>query len=97
MANTVPVLTPMSLTGETCAQSAGVRPIPAPDPIPNSAAKIIRGVLPVAGSQRARMSTVVKVDMTIMTLKRPTLSVRALGKNRLIISIFKKNVEPQWK
>jgi hypothetical protein len=47
--------------------------------MPKKAAKRIKGTLPVAGSQRARMRIVVKVLITIITLKRPSLSARALG------------------
>ena len=81
----MPVRTPISWMGETCAQSAGVRPIPAPEPIPKSAAKTIRAELPVAGSHIARMRMVVKPLMIIMTLKRPTLSAIALGTVRPIM------------
>ena len=90
IANTVPVRTPMSLIGEIPAQSAGVSPIPAPEPIPKRAANRIMGALPVAGSQRPRITTVVNVAMMIIMLKRPTLSARAFGTVRpnmlLIIS-----------
>ena len=85
MAKMVPVRTPISLIGEIPAQSAGVRPIPAPEPIPKRAAKMMMGALPVAGSQRARTTMVVKVDMTIITLKRPTLSATTLGTVRPIM------------
>lgn len=78
-AKMVPVRTPMSLMGEMLAHSTGVRPMPAPEPMPKSAAKIIKGTFPEAGSQRARIRTVVKVDMMIIMLKRPTLSARAFG------------------
>ena len=71
--------------GETCAHSAGVRPIPAPEAIPNNAAKMIMAALPVAGSHSARMRMVVKLLITTMTLKRPTLSAIALGTVRPII------------
>ena len=79
IAKMVPVRTPMSLMGEIPAQSAGVRPMPAPEPMPKRAANRMMGPLPVAGSQRPRITTVVKVAMMIMMLKRPTLSARALG------------------
>ena len=79
MAKMVPVRTPMSLMGEIPAVSTGVRPIPAPDPIPKRAAKSIIGTLPVAGSQRAKIKIVVKAAITIMVLNRPTLSAIALG------------------
>lgn len=82
---TVPVRMPISWIGDTCAHSAGVRPIPAPEAIPKSAAKTMRAALPVAGSHIARMRMVVKALMTIMTLKRPTLSAIALGTVRPII------------
>jgi hypothetical protein len=78
-ANMVPVRTPMSLMGETWAQSAGVRPMPAPDPIPKRAAKAMRGAFPEAGSHRARIKMVVKKLITIMTLNLPTLSAITLG------------------
>lgn len=57
---TVPERMPISWMGETCAQRAGVRPIPAPEAIPKNAAKTIRAALPVAGSHNARMRMVVK-------------------------------------
>jgi hypothetical protein len=78
-ANMVPVRTPMSLIGETWAQSAGVRPIPAPDPIPNRTAKIMIGAFPEVGSHKARIKAAVKKLMTIMTLNLPTLSAITLG------------------
>ena len=90
IANTVPVRTPISLIGEIPAQSAGVSPMPAPEPIPKRAANRIMGVLPVAGSQRPRITIVVNAAMMIIMLKRPTLSARAFGTVRpnmlLIIS-----------
>lgn len=85
IAKMVPVRTPISLMGETVAQSTGVRPIPAPEPMPKSAAKRIIGVFPVAGSHIARMRMAVKKLITIMTLKRPTLSAIAFGTVRPII------------
>ena len=75
----VPVRTPISLIGEIFAQRAGIRPIPAPEPIPKSAAKSIIGALPVAGSHNARIRIVVKELIMIMTLKRPTLSAITFG------------------
>jgi len=85
IAKMVPVRTPISLIGEICAQSAGVRPIPAPEPIPKRAAKTMIGAFPVAGSHNARMRMVVKPLMRIMTLKRPTLSAATLGAVRPIM------------
>ena len=70
---------------------AGTRLTPAPEPIPKRTAKRIMGACPVAGSQRARMMMVVKVAMTIMTLKRPYLSARALGTVRPKILLFNRN------
>lgn len=67
------------MMGEIWAQSAGVRLMPAPEPIPKSAAKTIRAALPVAGSHKARIRMVVKELMIIIMLKLPTLSARALG------------------
>ena len=81
----MPERMPISWMGETCAQSAGVRPIPAPEPMPKSAAKTIMAALLVAGSHIARMRIVVKLAMTIMTLNRPTLSAIALGTVRPIM------------
>ena len=90
IANTVPVRTPISLIGEIPATSTGVSPMPAPEPIPKRAANRIIGTLPVAGSQRPRITIVVNVAMMIMMLKRPSLSARAFGTVRpnmlLIIS-----------
>ena len=85
IAKMVPVRTPMSLIGETCAHSAGVRPIPAPDPMPKRAAKSMIGTFPDAGSQRAKIKIVVKKLMTIMTLNLPTLSAMMFGTVRPII------------
>ena len=79
IANTVPVRTPISWIGEIPAQRAGVSPMPAPEPIPKRAANRIMSTLPVAGSHRPRMRTVVNVAMMIIILKRPTLSASALG------------------
>jgi len=81
----MPVRTPISLIGEICAQSAGVRLIPAPEPIPKSTAKTIIGALPVAGSHNARMRMVVKLLMMIMMLKFPTLSAIIFGTVRPIM------------
>ena len=69
----------MSLIGETWAQSAGVRPMPAPDPIPKRTAKIMMGAFPEVGSHKARIKAAVKKLMTIMTLNLPTLSAITLG------------------
>ena len=79
IAKVVPVRTPISLIGEIPAQSAGVSPMPAPEPIPKRAANRMMGALPVAGSQRARITIVVNVAMMVIMLKRPTLSARAFG------------------
>ena len=57
---TVPERMPISWMGDTCAQSAGVRPIPAPEAIPKKAAKTIRAAFPVEGSHNARMRMLVK-------------------------------------
>ena len=81
---TVPERIPISCMGETCAQSAGVRPIPAPELIPKNAAKTMSAAFPVAGSHNARMRIVVKPLITIMTLNRPTLSAMAFGTVRPI-------------
>ena len=83
----VPVRTPISCMGEIWAARTGVRPIPAPDPIPKSAANNIIGALPVAGSHRARIRIVVKALITIMVLKRPALSAIALGTVRPIMLV----------
>ena len=85
IAKIVPVRTPISSIGETVAQRTGVKPIPAPEPIPKSTAKRIIGAFPVAGSHSARIRMVVKKIITIMTLKRPTLSAIAFGTVRPIM------------
>ncbi len=59
--------------------------MPAPEPMPKSAAKTIMGALPVAGSHNTRMRMVVKQLIRIIILKRPTLSARALGTVRPIM------------
>ena len=69
----------MSLIGKTCAHKAGVRPIPAPDPIPKRAAKSMMGVFPEAGSHRARIKRAVKKLITTMTLSLPILSAITFG------------------
>lgn len=76
---TVPVRTPMSRMGESLAQRAGVRLMPAPEDTPKSAANTMMGALPDEGSQRPRIRIDVKAPMTIITLKCPTLSAMALG------------------
>ncbi len=76
---TVPVRTPMSRMGESLAQMAGVRLMPAPEEMPKSAANKMMGALPDEGSQRPRIRIDVKAPMTIITLKCPTLSAMALG------------------
>lgn len=65
----VPVRVPISERGDIFAHSAGVRLIPAPDPTPNSAAKVMMAALLVAGSHRPKIKAVVRALMTIMTLK----------------------------
>lgn len=75
----VPVQTPISCIGEIWATRTGVRPMPAPDPTPKSAANSMIGVLPVAGNHKARIRIVVNALMTIIMLNRPTLSAMAFG------------------
>lgn len=83
-AKTVPVKVPISLAGAMCAQSTGVRPMPAPEPMPKSAAKRIMAAFPVASSHSTRTRIVVKKLIPTITLKGPTLSATALGMVRPI-------------
>lgn len=53
--------------------------MPAPDDMPKSAAKTMMAASPVEGSQRPRIRIDVRAPMTIMTLKKPTLSPTAFG------------------
>lgn len=76
---TVPVRMIMPRIGESLAQRAGVRLVPAPEDTPKSAANTITGASAVEGSQRARIRIDVKVPIIITTLKRPTLSATAFG------------------
>lgn len=57
---TIPVRTPISLMGEICATSAGVRATAAPEVKPNRGAKTSWAALLVPGSQRARIRIVVR-------------------------------------
>ena len=84
-AKTVPVRTPMSWMGETCAQRTGARPTPAPEVMPKRAAKAMMGASLVPVRNKPRMRTVVKVLIKIIMLKWPNLSAKALGTVRPII------------
>lgn len=65
--------------GESLAQRAGVRLMPAPEEMPKSDANRMIGTLPVEGSHKPRIKIDVKAPMTIITLKCPTLSAMTLG------------------
>jgi hypothetical protein len=103
--NAAPVRVPICANGEIFAQSAGVRLIPAPEEMPKRAAKTIRAAFPVAGSHIASMRIVVRADMTIMTLKWPTLSATTLGivrpkmledANKLLYQVAQRWVSNTW-
>ena len=80
--NIAPVLTPICLTSEMLATSVGGKATTAPDVKPKRTAKVVMAPVPHPGSHRHQMRSVVQVQTTTKTVKRPTLSARKVGKIR---------------
>jgi len=82
IANTVPFLTPISLTSEIWATKDGASETNDPLPKPYRAAKTMIGALEAAGIQRARTRMPVNDIMIVMTLYLPILSAATPGSTR---------------
>ncbi|KAL7356273.1 hypothetical protein ACKS0A_06261 [Histoplasma ohiense] len=81
-ANITPVRIPIWRTSEICATNAGLRETKAPEVKPKKAENRRMGMLPRAGSQRARTIMTFSTLVITMILKRPKTSAAWPGRIR---------------
>jgi hypothetical protein len=79
-ASAAPMRNPYSAgDGDRFMTRTGAKPMHAPEPIPNKAAKTMIAALDFPGSHKASSIMHVKSSIAIITLKRPYLSAKTLG------------------